>query len=73
MEKFNEILDVLKNRRVIASVIGGIVFLLTVFNIHANINIDSLSDITLKVISAIGDLIASLLALHSFLYPRKSN
>ena len=70
MEKFNEILDILKNRRVISSIIGGIIFILMIFNIHSNINIDSLSDIVLKVVSATGDLIAALLSLHSFLYPK---
>ena len=70
MEKFNEILDILKNRRVISSIIGGIVFVMMIFNIHSNINIDSLSDIVLKVVSATGDLIAALLSLHSFLYPK---
>ena len=70
MEKFNEILTVLKNRRIWVAVIGAIVFVMTLFNIHTNIGVDNMSDQIVKFIGAAGDLVMAGLAIHSYLFPK---
>jgi hypothetical protein len=64
-------LAVLKERRVVASLVSGILFFLTTFGIITQAYAVELTELVVPVIMALGNLAISVLTLLSFMFPKK--
>jgi len=64
-------LELLKQRRVWATIVGVIAFLLTSFKIEFGVDQGTLTDLLTNIGVAVSSLVSAGLALHSFLKPKK--
>lgn len=63
--------DLLGNRRVWAGIVGFTGFLLTVLGIEKNLNVETWTELLANLGSALAMLIPAILAIWSFLHPKK--
>lgn len=68
MEK---ILELLKQRRVWAGIISGLVFVVGMFGVTWDLDTQTLVDLLTQLGSAIAALVTAVLALHSYFKPKK--
>ena len=66
-----EILNLLQQRRIIASIISFVLFILGAFGIITNLDPVSLTEMIYNIVLAITPLITSILALWSYIRPKK--
>lgn len=67
----NKILELIKQRRVWASVIGVVLFLAGVFGVDWGVDSTKLTDLVTNVGVAVANLFAAFLALWSYLKPKQ--
>lgn len=68
MEKF---LELIKQRRVWAGIVGVVAFIITTLNLGFEIDVPILTDLLTGLGLAVAALVQSALALHSYFSPKK--
>ena len=67
----NNILTILKNRRVWAGVFGALAFILPLVGVKVNFNVETITDLVIEVVELLLPLISAILALWSYVKPKK--
>jgi len=66
----NNILSLLKERRIWIAIIGLVMGLLTAFGVTVDYDQNVLADLIVRFVGTAGDLVVAGLALHSFFKPK---
>lgn len=66
-----KILELAKQRRIWAGLLGGITFLATTFGIVINFDTETLSTLLANLGVAVASLVEAVLTIHSYFYPKK--
>jgi len=69
----NNILEILKNRRVWIVIIGAVLAIMNLFGKQFDIDTNMVADKIVDVVNATGTIIVSGLAAWSYLFPKKTN